>query len=258
MDPRVAARRRQVRVENMHRRRRRIVGLLVVAAVVGVTVAAVRSPLFSVTGVRVTGAPAGDAKHVRAAADVAVGQNLLDVDLAEVERDVEQLPWVASVVARREPPATVAVHVRRRVPVATVTWSGGAAVVAADGAVISATADRSLPRIEAPSAVIPPPGDRIVDPAVLEALEVHAALSSPLRSRVDRYRVGEAGYVLAELDLGARSERIVHVRFGGVSRLGEKEQSLMALLVRLRRDRALSDGVTIDVRAPSNPVVAAF
>lgn len=259
MDPRVAERRRAVRRQRSRRRRTQLLALFGIVALAGLSVAAVRSPLFSVTGVRVTGVSEQQADAVRQSADVAVGQNLLDVDLAAVESKVTALPWVREATARRVPPAAIALHVSPRKPMALVTWDEGAAVVDAEGIVISPRwrDGKGLVRISAEDVVVPAPGQPLTDPGVLEALRVHYALSGAVADRINRYTVSAGEHVVAHLRIGrGKQQRDVLVRFGSAERLGEKEQSLMALLVQLRARKALSDGLVIDVRAPSNPVVA--
>lgn len=257
MDPRVAARRRQVRLERQHRRRRRTLALLGVVAVAAVAVAAVRSPLFAVSDVRVNGVDGARAAAVREAAGVVRGQNLLDADLVEAEARVRALPWVRSADAHRAPPAAVVVAVAAREPVAVVHAVHGAWQVDAEGYVVGeATGDQSLPVIVAENAVVAGPGERLSDAGALAALQIRTRLSEPLASQAGRYTAATSSDVVLQVLWKAGDQpATVMVRFGDAQRLAEKEQATLALLGHLDAQSRLRDGLVLDVRAPSAPVV---
>jgi cell division protein FtsQ len=231
-------------------RRRRILAVLAVVGVAAATAAVVRSPLFAVSSVRVDGVSGERAAEVRDAGNVAVGQNVLSVDLDQLKADVGRLPWVARVSASREPPATVAVRVVPREPLAVVIASGRPLVVDRAGVVIETGAASGLAPISATATVPVPPGHAIRDDGVSEALSIHSALQPRVRRMVIGYSVTEGSDVVAQM---RTSDVVVAVRLGTAERLADKQRALTSLLAELGDDPTA--GITIDVRAPANPVV---
>jgi cell division protein FtsQ len=88
---------------------------------------------------------------VVAAAAVADSSVLADVDLMAVQRRIEKLPYVRSVVVRRDPPRTLVVEITEREPVALLVGDGaGEYMVDADGIVlpcVQSTIEYDLPVI---------------------------------------------------------------------------------------------------------------
>ncbi len=267
VDERILARRRAV-ARARARRRRRVTATVVALVVAGlVTLAAVRSPLFAVGQVRVTGVTGAQAAAVADAADVAVGHSLVGVDLAAAAARVRALPWVATVRVSREPPSTVAVDVVARTPVALVAGADATALVDAGGYVVAlgprgttptvAAAPVNVPTIDAPRTVLPAAGNRVSDAAVRNALSVAAALPAELKAAVVRYDAASPRGLRVRLALprqatGAAAQ--VWVRFGTVERARDKVAVLDALLDRLA-EQPRARVAEIDVRAPDNPVV---
>ncbi len=224
--------------------------LLVVAAA---AVAVSRSPLFAVTRVRVDGVTGARAQRLRETAGVRVGHNLVGVDLAAAVARAEALPWVAAVsppraavddrVRRRGAPAgRRGAHLRRRVRVDT------------DGWVVAPGPRRGLVDIAAPGAIVIGPGRQPDDPALRDALNVHACLPDDMASAVVRYdAIDDDLRLVLRLLLDAGSGRVT-VRLGDDRRVGEKIAALRALLVTPGRGVRLH-GAVVDVRAPDNPVV---
>lgn len=268
MDPRIRQRRQEVVREGARRRRRRVLGVLGLLLLAGLAVAVSRSPLFAITAVRVegvAGGPLAAAREaaVREAAAVRRGSNLVSADLGAARDRVAALPWVADVEVRREPPSTVAVRVRPRVPLAVVSAGSRRRVVDRHGVVIAEGGQAGLLDLRAPAAALPGPGVRIVDPAVRNALAAHHGLPAPLRTAVTGYRATGGRSLSARIRLDRlppaadppRRALTADVRLGEAERLGEKASVVVALVARLRRQHALADGIAIDVRAPANPVI---
>jgi cell division protein FtsQ len=93
-----------------------IVGLALVAgaAAVGAHRYVTRARYFAVRALRFSPTRHVAAESLEARAGAVVGANLFRVDLAELERDLAQEPWIESVHARRELPSTIVVDVVER------------------------------------------------------------------------------------------------------------------------------------------------
>jgi cell division protein FtsQ len=185
MDPRIRARRIEVRRARGRRRLHRLVAAGAAAAAVVVAFAATRTPLFDVDRVAVVGAVRTASADVIAAANVPDGQALLDVDLDAVERRVDDLPWVAAADASRHWPGTVVVSVEERQPVAVApTDAGGWAVLSGDGRLMEVVA--APPAGLVPIADIPAIDEAAPElaPSTLDALGVIRRLPAALAARV--------------------------------------------------------------------------
>lgn len=82
------------------------------------------NPRFTIKQVVVENTGALTARQVMAAAGVAVGQNLLALDLAQVQRRLEDLSLVRRVEVRRVMPAKLVIHVDERIAVARLRVTG--------------------------------------------------------------------------------------------------------------------------------------
>lgn len=245
MDSRIAQRRAQVRRARMRRRRRRTVFAVLVALLVAGALAIERSPLVELAEVEVVGVERLSEDDVRLAAALPLGTSTLRLDLAAADRRVEELPWVRSADIRRRDPLTVRISIEERRPVMTVAAAGRRVLVDADGMVMGEGGAESLPVLALATGPIPRPGDELTrHPAAWNALAVYTGLPGPLRPQVQR--VDAVGPDEAELVLRSGTR----VRFGRADRLDEKARTLGALL-----DELDVPARTIDVRAPSNPVI---
>jgi cell division protein FtsQ len=240
IDPRIRERRIEV-IREAGRRRLRIT--LVVAStivVVGLAYLAVRSPLFDVDHVRVTGARSESAGEIRAAARVHLGAPLLFVDTGAVARRVERLPWVEHAHVRRDLPGTLTITVTDYVPTAYVRAPDGrVALIASTGRVVA------IGR-RVPAAAVEIRGERVV-PAVgsllspPEAADVVGQLPARLRPRV-----GAIDVDVFALELRGGGQ----IRLGSLDHLGAKGVAALAVL-----DHLGGTAFTyIDVSAPRAPV----
>ncbi len=128
IDPRLRARRIEVRRAEGRRRLRFVVGGAVVAMLAAGTWAATRSALLDLDHVRIEGVDATSAAKINGAVQTPDGTPLLDLDLATIEAEVASLPWVETVDASREWPGTLRLDVVERVAVAALPAGDGSFV----------------------------------------------------------------------------------------------------------------------------------
>ncbi|MES9996077.1 FtsQ-type POTRA domain-containing protein [Desulfovibrio aminophilus] len=108
-------------------------------------------PYFSLREIQVTGNERLNYGEVLTLGDLALGQNCLDVNVAEVERALSQNPWVAQASVRRELPNRLFIQVQERAPVFWVQREGKLLYADASGTVIAPVEPgrfHSLPLLE--------------------------------------------------------------------------------------------------------------
>lgn len=239
--PRIRARRAEV-ARSAGRRRLRY--LNVVLALVGVavwTLVALRSPLFDVDRVQVSGVRQASDEQVRSAAGVVPGEAMADVDLGAARRRVAALPWVRTATVRRMWPGTVRVVVVERRPLAVVEGRGAWSRVDAEGRVIDVSRHRPAGLLELVGARPAPPGSRLAhrDRAALSTL---GRLPAALVGDAVATRLDGADLVL-ELTDG------FEVVIGDSTDLRDKAEAAAAV----RRAAERSRGCRIDVRVATAP-----
>ncbi|MFB9378893.1 cell division protein FtsQ/DivIB [Kineococcus gynurae] len=226
-----------------HPGRRTLLGALAVLLLLGAAGwLLLASPFLRVETVRVEGTRLTDPAQVQRLAEAALGRPMLTAGSGEGEREVEALPFVASVSVQRHWPHELIVRVEERVGVAAVpAASGGVDLVDASGVV----------RLHAET---PPPGVPLlgVDVAragvgALEAArQVNAALPPDLRARVAEITASSPDDVRLRLAEGPE------VVWGGADRPERKVEVLQRLLA----DPDVAGAERIDVSAPDAPAVA--
>lgn len=242
IDPRIRARRIEVRRGEGRRRLGRLVEVGIVLGVAAVFVAALFTPLLDVDEVVVTGVDPARAELVADAAGIDLGTPLVAADLHEAGTRVAALPWVAEASLSRGIDGTVSVAVVERVPVAAVSGADGALAVDVEGRVLgpaSPSASAALPVLEGVAPV--PPGAYLPE-GVGEALEIAAEAGASLPGVVAAIDPADLVGTLAQ---GGR------VRFGGPDRLDAKLRSLTTVLAQVD----LACLAEIDLRLPGSPVL---
>ena len=134
-------------------------------------------------------------KPVVQATKLVIGQNTMAIDLQQVEKNVEALPYVAQAQVRRQLPDTIVITVTERLPLARITSlrqdlnMKELFYVDADGVAISPQRNeplRNLPEIVGGRFVDIDPGQRLDQPEVQSALNLLRLLDlTPLRTRFD-------------------------------------------------------------------------
>lgn len=143
------ARRRALRAEirrfTQRSRRRRIVWLSAIGAVVlliGGTTAAAYSPLFAVEKITVVGATTLDAAAVEAALSEQVGTPLALVDSSEVKAALLAFPLIETYALEAKPPHDLTVRIVERTPVGVIRSDAGYTLVDAAGVALATTSDQ--------------------------------------------------------------------------------------------------------------------
>jgi cell division protein FtsQ len=246
IDPRIRERRIAVRRDQGRRRLQRVADLVAVLVVAAAFALAVRSPLLDVDAVEVAGADRTGAEEVAAAAGVALGDHLVDVDVRAVGRRVGTLPWVEAVTVRRSIGGTVRIEVLERTPVALALAGGQRWLVDAAGAVI-APADEA-PDLAADLATLVGVGEGLGPGAVLPAGAVDALAVA------GRLGVAVPGAVR---EIAVAEDLVVGLVAGGEARFGDARQlDAKALALATILEEVDLDGLArIDLRVPGNPVL---
>lgn len=243
IDPRIRARRIEVRRVEGLRRLQRLLELAVVAAVALGFLAALWSPLLDVDEVQVRGAASTGADVVLERTGIHVGDRLVSIDLREVGTRLAALPWVQEVRLHRRVSGVVSIEVRERTAVAALRSPAGTMLVDREGRVLG-------PQLGSPTHALPAligvdgavaPGE-FLDGSVADALAVAAAVTAASPGALVALRPDG---LTAELASGGE------VRFGDATHLDAKVRSLRTVLDQV--DLACL-GV-LDLRLPGSPVL---
>jgi cell division protein FtsQ len=174
MDPRLAARRRTVAETRARRGIRRLLVVIFVVSLVAVTLAVLRSELFSLDRIDVQGQSQTDPAAIAASVGVELGVPLIEIDLGAATEALEADPRVVRAEVGRRWPTGVEIVVVERFAVAWVDQGQGWQHVAADGVVVLPSGD---PGPVAPRIRSTPEANRAVE----AALQFVDALADPLR-----------------------------------------------------------------------------
>jgi cell division protein FtsQ len=245
MDPRIRERRAEVARSQGRRRFMVVLACLTLAAMSTVALTVVRSPLFEVRHVDVSGALHTPRSSILAVTGLAAHPTMAGVDTESLARRIEGLPWVARAEVEKSWPSTVEVVVEERTPVAQVAEPKGRwALLDAAGRVLEVSHGErgDLPALLG-DGTPGRPGSRLAGSGP-GALAVAAALPSSLRGDVSSVEE-----VSGEVDMTLRSG--VEVRLGPPSDLAAKFEATLTVI-----ERASTNGVAvIDVRAPEDPAL---
>lgn len=227
-----------------------LVGIAIVAAVLGGYWGARASSVFAVDRVEVGGdAPPSVVREVRAATSDLVGASLLTVDPGEVEALVRALPTVAGVSVNRAFPHTLAIKVAAERPIAVVRQRRTAWLVTGSGRVVAKIergTRRSFPRIWLPRDVDVAVGNSLPSPFLSAARAVAAVNAVGLRRRIRAVRIvdDQLTVVLGE---------------GPEIRLGSAKDVHLKLVVAAHVFPALDEQtVYLDVSVPERPVASRY
>jgi cell division protein FtsQ len=252
-DRRIADRRKAILAARV-RRRRRILGWALAAIALTVGVASlIRTPLFTLSAVRVEGTRAVARAEVVTASKVRVGEPYLGLDLEAIRARVAALPRVAAVRVTRDYPSSLRITITERPPVASVSAGSVYWLVAADGTVLDAAGRRpaDLPYVASvplPDGVGPgsrlPPGNELAN-----ALTALGGMAPKLKVLVAGVNARSLDSLEFTLEDGSR------VLYGLA--VDQPAKDAAVLLVRRTLKREGREAQRIDVRNPSAPTVTA-
>lgn len=203
MDPRLRARRVEVRRSEGRRRLRVVLVVAGVLAVLLVLLGVAFSPLFDVDRFTVAGQFRTDPEDVVAAAGIDRGEPLLTADLDAAARRIEELPWVDEAAVERSWPGTLRYRVVERVPAAAAQGPDGSWVALdGDGRVLVAldAEPDDLPVVE--GVTVDPQAGASAPSDAAGAFAVAAAIPASARPAVDALVLDTDGGVTVRLDSG--------------------------------------------------------
>lgn len=241
MDPRIRARRVEVRRGEMRRRRRVFLSSLALVTVLGGGFGLTRSALLDVDTIKIAGRERAPREQVLQAAGLARRTQLTDVEPGHIEARLERLPWIRSATVERRWPGTIEIAVVEHPPVAIAPVGDGWAEIDAEGDVLAITdaPDPSLPILDGVEAAAV--GERV---GAVGAVRVAMLLPESLRPMVSSVRA-EGDNI--ELLLEPRGRAVL----GAPEELGDKLTAVQTVLA------AIEPGSVsvLDVRVPSAPVL---
>lgn len=243
VDPRLRARRVEVRRDAGRRRFRRVA---LVGSVVLLSLAAygvVRSPLLAVREIRVTPTAHVDEAEILRASGIDDGTPMIDVNQGAVAARLEAVPWVANAKVTRSWPGTVTISVTERSAAAQLHVGDHWYLLDESGRVLGLNTDAlDLPVIEG----LDPADPGAVIAGAAPALRLASNLPPRLVSRVKAVRHGKAD---AALDLVLVGGGVI--RFGSTDQLDRK---IVAAVTMLDNVEAKCLG-TVDVQVPNAPTL---
>jgi len=241
------ARRRRSVAREVGQKRLKVVGLiaaLVVFSIGGFFVA--HSPLISARHIEIRGARHTSAAEILSVSGLFTHPPLIDINIGVDEQAIERLAWVKTAVVTVSFPSTVEVRVRERLAVAAVASKGGGyALLDPSGEVLSRIDQRPTSVVAILGVTdVPRPG-RLIPLADRGLVTTAASVPTDLVGRIsDIRRTSGDGIVIV---MRNAPEAI----FGSTANLHEKFVALATVL----SDVALGGVRSIDLRAPSNPVL---
>lgn len=169
MDPRLLDRRQKVAEDRARSNLGRLLRVLVVLGLAAGGVWTLQSPFLSVARIVVTGASEVDVESVLREHEIEEGRPMVLLAVDTAQAALQDDVWVADAEVARDWPNGVVVTITERVPAATVGFSDGWFLVAADGVVLESVAGSE---IGFPRALFP----TVRSDAAGEAMEVAAAV----------------------------------------------------------------------------------
>ena len=222
-----------------------LTGLAILLAALGLYAAARTTSLFAVEQVAVTGASPEVAAELRQALTPALGESLLGLDLAELERRAELVPMVSAASFDRGFPHTLTIAIVPEVPVAVLRQGASSWLAAEGGRVVAelGTGERAgLPRVWLKRDVDVRVGEWLRGPTLRALKAVAPLVRKPLPSAVASVTAA-GGEVVLELRSG------LELRLGDTADLAVKLEVARHVIPQL-------GGLAgyLDVSVPERPV----
>ncbi len=245
IDPRIRARRIEVRRDEGRRRLRRLGFLATAVLLLAVGYGVVHSPLLGVRKLRVSGGEHTPASLILRASGLRRGAAMVDVSTVTAERRIEALPWVAKARVRKSWPGTIRIDVTERRAVAQVPAGSQWLSVDRSGRVLEMRDERRNDLLALPWDG--PPGQPGATLSLSrDLLALAAALPPAFETKVEGVQ-GSGSSIALELAGGAT------VRLGDGAALRQK---LIAALTIIGTPAGACASV-INVEVPSAPTLTA-
>lgn len=242
--PRMRARRIEVERHQGRRRRRWIIAVGVVLALVAAAVIFLQSSWVDVRAVEVTGTAQTPPEAVLDAAGIAPGSSMLGLDLEGARRAVARLPWVDEVRATADWSGQVVLDISERQPVAQIATANGFSVVDNEGRVVAFSSD-AHPGLPVIGGVGGAAAGAWLAADSREPIAVAAAVGPDLLYDIGSVTRDADGAIYLELNRGGR------VLIGDTREL---EAKMIAVETIIGQVEMACVGV-IDVRAATAPVI---
>ncbi len=241
IDPRFAARRREVRERSARHRLRWVLVAMLLAALGALGWWVAHSPLLAVTSIDVQGMERDAAIRLAAEGGLEEGVSTLWLRPGRIEAALRADPWVADARVSIEYPHTVALTVLLHDPVAAVQASDGSWMAITEGGAVVAHLEEPAGRAAVTGAGLSlvRPGTVIGAPEVVAAAAFAAALPDGLDVNLNLEGTLIAGVVAGH-----------PVMVGRPNRIADKAAAVAALL-----GAGIPEGAEIDVVAPDRPAV---
>ena len=219
---------------------KRLVVVVLGAAIVGLVVVVNFTGVFDVTGVQATGVDRPTQELMIAAADISEGTPLARVNTSQVAESVQrEVPAVSSVTVQRRWPHSIVIKATPRTVAANVTVDGLVRWADQTGFVFGAV---NQPRKAAPSIIVRPrfgSDTSARQRAIAEALIVARALPAPVKAKLARIEFRSQDDIVIATTSGRT------IRWGSADDSDRKAVVLAALLGRKAK--------VYDVRTPDLP-----
>ena len=219
---------------------KRLVVVVLGAAIVGLVVVVNFTGVFDVTGVQATGVDRPTQELMIAAADISEGTPLARVNTSQVAESVQrEVPAVSSVTVQRRWPHSIVIKATPRTVAANVTVDGLVRWADQTGFVFGAV---NQPRKAAPSIIVRPrfgTDTSARQRAIAEALIVARALPAPVKAKLARIEFRSQDDIVIATTSGRT------IRWGSADDSDRKAVVLAALLGRKAK--------VYDVRTPDLP-----
>ena len=247
MDPRIRARRAEVRRRQGRRRLRTVVSAAVVILVAGVGWGILQSPWFSAEHLTIGGEVHTSKRAILRVSGLDNHPPLVTLNAGSAEAAIERLPWVSRAIVRKIWPSSVSVTIVERNAVALVRTAGNTwAEVDATGRIL-ADAQAGLPVLASVTTRAAP--GSYLGSGLIPALTVAAAIPPALSGKVASVSRVADGQVDMSVQ-GPTGQVTVHV--GPPTHLGAKMESLATVLA----SGSLAGVTVIDVTVPNLPVTS--
>ena len=253
VDPRLQARRIQVRRDEGRKRLRwAIIGGAVAVVVIGAGLV-LESPLFAIDDVQITGATYTDPARLQQVVDQLDGSTLLGADLGKAEATLAADPWVKRVRVERRPLRGIRIEIVERAPVATYMGTDQRwRVLDEDGRVMAVLDPPGSKPVDPLELTLPAPGPDLgagaTAPAELAgAASIVPRLPPELRTKLCSLAVGEAGQLTMTMCDG------FVIDLGSPERLRDKLVTTLFVLNTRPDDVARASG--LNVGDPERPVL---